>query len=72
MSVHIFDLDKTIWDCFDKFGNSIWAKQLLPPFSLSESIVLDDVQNTCHLRAGVKEYMYSFQQLCSKFGYCSV
>ena len=50
----IFDLDKTIWNCFDKHKNEIWAKQLVPPFTLESSgNVVDDVGNFCQLRSDV-------------------
>lgn len=72
ISTHIFDLDKTIWDCYDKHGNSIWAKQLIPPFNLSTSEVVDDVQSVCRLRPGFKGYLDSLVSLDSMIGYCSV
>ena len=71
-TIHIFDLDKTIWDCFDLHGNSIWAKQLLPPFSISGSLVTDDVGSTCRLRNGVHKYISSLVSSGSQIGYCSV
>ena len=69
---HIFDLDKTIWDCSDVYGNSIWAKQLLPPFSINGLVITDDVGSTCRLRNGVHRYMSSLVSSRSLIGYCSV
>ncbi len=32
--IYLFDLDNTLWDTFDKNGNPIWAKQLVPPYQI--------------------------------------
>lgn len=72
MTNHIFDLDRTIWDCYDKHGNPIWAKQLLPPFSLQGERVTDDVGSTCSLRPGVKSYISNLLDSGHDIGYCSV
>jgi len=55
--IHLFDLDLTIWDCYDKHGNPIWAKQMVAPFKTQGNIVTDDVGSTCTLRYGVKDYL---------------
>ena len=45
--IHLFDLDRTLWDCQNKYEQEIWAKQLIPPFRFathySENIIIDDV-----------------------------
>jgi predicted phosphatase len=52
----IFDLDRTIWDCYCKYGNPIWAKQLIPPFKIeSPDKIVDDVGSSCNLQPGFKE-----------------
>ena len=55
--IHLFDLDITIWDCYDKHGNPIWAKQMIAPFKINSNIITDDVGSTCVLRYGVKDYL---------------
>ena len=55
--IHLFDLDITIWDCYDKHGNLIWAKQMVTPFKTQGNIITDDVGSTCVLRYGVKDYL---------------
>ena len=45
----VFDLDKTLWFCADKHGESIWAKQLLPPLMKEGGMIYDDVGSTCSL-----------------------
>ena len=72
MTNHIFDLDRTIWDCYDKHGNPIWAKQLLPPFSIQGDQVTDDVGSICLLRPGIKLYISNLLSSEHNIGYCSV
>lgn len=55
--IYLFDLDITLWDTTDKHGNSIWAKQLVPPYIVKDDIITDDVYSKCTLRKGVKEYL---------------
>lgn len=55
--IYIFDLDITLWDTFDKCNNTIWAKQLIPPYEIEGDIVTDDVKSICILRKGVREYL---------------
>ena len=54
---HLFDLDITLWDCYDKHGNPIWAKQMVGPYKKQGNIITDDVGSTCVLRYGVKDYL---------------
>jgi len=72
IDVHVLDLDRTIWDCHDRFGNIIWAKQLLPPFSLSKRQAVDDVGNVCTIRKGVHEYIASLSTNGAKICFSSV
>ena len=54
----LIDLDKTIWDTYDKYGNSIWAKQLVAPIKKKNSnVLIDDVFSTCTLRKGVRKFL---------------
>jgi len=70
--MHIFDLDLTLWDCFDKHGNSIWAKQLVPPYRLESDTIFDDVGSKCILRFGVREYLQNLKSKQYKIGFASV
>jgi len=55
--MHVFDLDLTIWETFDKRGAPIWAKQLIFPLQkIADDVVMDDVGSTCSLKKGVREY----------------
>lgn len=56
-NLFIFDLDRTIWDCYDKYNNPIWAKQMLTPFdnSLYVNAITDDVGSRCELHDGIRD-----------------
>lgn len=55
------DLDKTIWDTFDKHGNQIWAKQLVGPLTLKKkNLILDDVFSKCVLRKDIIKFLHYF------------
>lgn len=70
--IHIFDLDKTIWDTEDKHGNSIWAKQLIFPLTyLTANKVIDDVYSKCTLRNGVKQYIKKLHDANHQIGFIS-
>ena len=74
--IHLFDLDRTLWDCQNKDEQEIWAKQLIPPFRFathySENIIIDDVFSRCTLRDGVKEYLKEIDTPENKIGFLSV
>lgn len=55
--IYLFDLDLTIWDCHNKYGNPIWAKQMVYPLQQDGNTITDDVYSKCVLRKGVKEYL---------------
>ena len=56
--LHLFDLDLTIWESYDKHGNHIWAKQMIFPLvAINNSMVTDDVGSQCRLRPGITEYL---------------
>jgi hypothetical protein len=69
---HIFDLDLTIWETFDKYGHKIWAKQMLFPITLiSDECAVDDVGSKCVLKTGIKEYLIHLKSNDVKIGYLS-
>ena len=68
----IFDLDRTIWDCFDKNGNQIWAKQMIPPFHTENQFVIDDVNSKCSLKPGVVNYIKWLKKKNCIIYFCSV
>ena len=37
-----FDLDKNIFDTFDKYKNPIWARQMIPPFNKIDDYIIED------------------------------
>jgi len=53
-----FDLDRNIWDATDKYGNPIWARQLI--FPVTESNInqyVDDCLSTIELQYGIEQYL---------------
>ena len=70
----VLDLDKTIWDCFDKNKNEIWAKQLVPPFTLSNNSndLTDDVGGTCRLKTDFRFFLVDVFNLDLTISYLSV
>jgi len=70
--IYLFDLDITLWDTFDKHGNPIWAKQLVPPYNLNGNTITDDVFAKCTLRKGVKEYLIHLRSEGHQVGFISV
>jgi len=69
--IHLFDLDLTIWDCFNKHNDPIWAKQMVFPFNNTDDVIVDDVGSVCILREGVKEYLKYLQSGDNKIGFVS-
>ena len=70
--IYLFDLDLTLWDTFDKNGNPIWAKQLVPPYQIKDDVVTDDVFSYCRLRKGVREYLEHLQHEDNQLGFISI
>jgi len=70
-NIFIFDLDKTLWDTSDKYGQSIWAKQMIPPFRSEGNTVRDDVDSLCRLRDGVLEYLNFLSSKNMRIGFLS-
>jgi predicted phosphatase len=57
-TIIVFDLDRTIWDCKDKFNNNIWAKQLIPPYKkINKNTIVDDCFSVCTLNNGFNEFI---------------
>ena len=65
-------MDITLWDTYDKYGNQIWAKQMLRPFTLDNNVITDDVFSTCTLRKGVREYLEHLHSEGNQLGFISV
>jgi HAD superfamily phosphatase (TIGR01681 family) len=70
--IYLFDLDITLWDTYDKYGNQIWAKQMIRPFTLNGDVITDDVFSTCTLRKGVREYLFYLHSEGHELGFISV
>jgi hypothetical protein len=69
----IFDLDRTIWNCYDKNGNKIWAKQMIFPYSISDddNLIIDDVGSICVLDKYYKEYLHFLSKNRNNVGFLS-
>ena len=67
---YIFDLDFTLWESNDKFGNPIWVKQMIPPFSLkSKNVLIDDVYSVCRLKCNVREMLFELRSRGDMIGF---
>ena len=54
----IFDLDKTIWDCYKSDGTSIGAYATTAPYELvADNMVMDVNRNIIRLQPGVKKVL---------------
>jgi predicted phosphatase len=69
--IHLFDLDLTVWDCFNKKNDPIWAKQMVFPFNNTSDVIVDDVGSICMLREGVREYLKYLEDNNHKIGFVS-
>lgn len=71
----IFDLDNTLFFTNDKYGNHIWAKQMVQPFIHNEDeqgeYVTDDVGSVCRLRDGAKQFLTSLKSAGTDVGFLS-
>jgi predicted phosphatase len=73
MNKVIFDLDKTIWNCYRPDGEQIWAKQLTPPFyRVSPNVVEDSKSNKCILQPGFCYVLTTLHEKNVELGYLSV
>ena len=68
----IFDLDLTVWECFNSSKHPIWAKQLIPPFSIKNYCIEDDVGSSCYLKEGFFDFINYLYNKKHKIGYCSI
>tara|TARA_B100000214_G_scaffold109048_1_gene76933 strand:+ start:587 stop:1108 length:522 start_codon:yes stop_codon:yes gene_type:complete len=70
----VLDLDKTIWDCYDKNFQEIWAKQLVPPFSTNKdnSELIDDVGGICRLKQDFRFFITEVAKLNLKVCFLSI
>ena len=67
-----FDLDRNIFDTFDKYKNPIWARQMIPPFNkIDDYTIEDDCLSTCVLQKGVNEYIKMLTDNNKKISYLS-
>ena len=70
---YIFDLDRTVWDTYDITDRSIWAKQLIPPYTLvDDNKIVDDVGSYCVLKNGIREFIISLNNKNKKLGFLSI
>jgi hypothetical protein len=53
------DLDKTIWNCYNKEGKEIWAKELIGPFTVSKDSINKIIASNgvCELQSGFREFL---------------
>jgi predicted phosphatase len=67
-----FDLDRNIFDTFDKYNNPIWARQMIPPFKkINDYTIEDDCLSKCFLQKGVREYFNALIKHEKKISYIS-
>ena len=53
-----FDLDRNIWDTTDKYGNPIWARQLIfPVIENNCNEYMDDCLSRIKLQDGIEDYL---------------
>ena len=62
----VFDLDRTLWNCFNPKGEEIAGYQTTPPYVLqSKNIVVDIKGNIIQLQEGVRELIEDLDN-CNK------
>lgn len=67
-----FDLDRNIWDTTDKYGNPVWARQLIFPLDqVSEDSFIDDCLTKITLQEGIKDYLQFLSRNNKKIGFLS-
>lgn len=67
-----FDLDRNIWDTIDKYGNKIWARQLIFPLQQeSENTFIDDCLSKIVLQDGVVEFLSFLYSRNKNIGFIS-
>ena len=69
----IFDLDKTLWNTYNKHGQEIWAKQLIPPYALEgKDKVVDDSFSYCVLKPGARLFLNFLHSQGKSIGFISL
>lgn len=69
---YYFDLDRNIFDTFDKYNNPIWARQMIPPYKkIDDYTIEDDCLSRCVLQQGVIEYFQLLKKYNKKISYIS-
>lgn len=65
-----FDLDRTIWNTYNKFGQPIWARQMIAPYTLIDKYTIqDDCLSICKLDVDISDF---FKKITSnKISYIS-
>ena len=68
-----FDLDGTIWNCYDHLGFSIWCKQMISPFKYDKlnSEIVDDVNSYCVLQPNVEKVLQYLNEQDVEIGICT-
>lgn len=57
-----FDLDRTIWNTYDKFGQPIWARQMIAPYTIIDKYTIqDDCLSICKLDPDIIDFFTSIK-----------
>lgn len=52
------DLDRTIWNTYDKYGQPIWARQMISPYNLlDDNTIQDDCLSICKLDFDIRDFL---------------
>lgn len=66
------DLDKTVWNCYDKNGNEIWAKQMIPPYKILDNFtIMDDVSSYCRIDKDFFKFLEFLENKKIEYSFCS-
>jgi hypothetical protein len=67
-----FDLDRNIWDTTDKYGNPIWARQLIFPVMKNNcNEYMDDCLSVITLQDGIEHYLEFLRDSNVNIGFIS-
>lgn len=67
-----FDLDRNIWDTTDKYGNPIWARQLIfPVIENNCNEYMDDCLSVIKLQDGIEDYLEFLRDRNVNIGFIS-
>ena len=57
-----FDLDRTIWNTYDKYGHPIWARQMIEPYTVIDKFTIqDDCLSVCKLDHDIIDFFESIK-----------